>query len=223
MLEEPTREEAARIAAHVYQDPKDKVDLIGGWKVSNRNVGLKKSDFTNSKTGIKSALYERTKDGVTEYTYATAGTEIPDIKNLQDVVANLAQISGTSEQYEASVSNAKVIKANLGEAELTFVGHSLGGGEAAANALTTGDKAITFNSAGLSLPTRIKYGGLGAAFSNWSNITSYQLKSDPLTIVQDMSILPGALGNIKMISPVNSETRKNGHSIMSVLKSLGSK
>ncbi|MFD2904453.1 DUF6443 domain-containing protein [Sphingobacterium anhuiense] len=220
MLEEPTPEEAARIAAHVYQDPKEKVELIGGWKVSNRYVGLSKSNFTNSQNGIKSALYERTTDGVTEYSYATAGTEIPDIKNLQDVFANLGQISGTSEQYDASVSNAKKIKENLNGEELTYVGHSLGGGEASANSLATGDKAITFNSAGLSLPTRIKYGGIGAAFGNWGNITSYQLKSDPLTIAQDLSVLPGALGNIKMISPYGESSRSNGHSIMSVIKSL---
>jgi len=65
---------------------------------------------------------------------------------------------------------------------------------ASANSLTTGDKAITFYSASLRLPTRIKYEGIGAAFGNWGNITFYQLKSDPLTIAQDLSVLPGALG-----------------------------
>lgn len=33
--------------------------------------------------------------------------------------------------------------------ELTFIGHSLGGGEAALSALVTDRKAITFNAAGL--------------------------------------------------------------------------
>lgn len=84
MREEPTPEEAARIAAHVYQDPNDKVELTGGWKISARSVGLAPSDLTNKETGLKSALYERTKDGIIEYVYATAGTEIPDYKNLQD-------------------------------------------------------------------------------------------------------------------------------------------
>lgn len=191
------------------------LSLVEKW----RGSGQTQQEFC-SFHGIKSALYERTKDGVTEYAYATAVTEIPDIKNLQDVFANLAQISGTSEQYDASVKNARRIKENIGNAELTHVGHSLGGGEASANSLATGDKEITFNSAGLSLPTRIKYGGIGAAFGNWGNITSYQLKSDPLTIAQDLTVLPSALGSIKMISPYGQSSKSNGHSIMSVIKSL---
>lgn len=70
--EEPTPYEAALMAAHVYDG---KVQLGGGWKVSSIDVGLKSSDYNNDKTGFKSALYERTIDGVTEYVYATAGTD----------------------------------------------------------------------------------------------------------------------------------------------------
>lgn len=218
---EPTHEEAALIAAHVYGNTRDNIKLKGGWAVSSRAVGLSNTDFTNSNTGIKSALYERTADGKTEYVYATVGTEIPDIKNTQDIVANGTQVFGTSAQYDKSVDNAKAIKTSLGSSELTYVGHSLGGGEASINAIATGDKAITFNAAGISMLTKMKYGGFTAGLSSFSDkVTAYQLKSDPLTILQDATVLPGALGTVEMISPQGFDAMKNGHSILSVIKSM---
>ncbi|MCD0487364.1 DUF6443 domain-containing protein [Pedobacter sp. MC2016-14] len=219
--DEPTPEEAALIAAHVYGSAEDNIKLKGGWAVSNRDVGLKASDYTNSNTGIKSALYERTVDGKTEYVYATAGTEMVDIKDTKDVVANAAQVFGTSAQYDKSVDNAKAIKTSLGSSELTYVGHSLGGGEASVNAIVTGDKAMTFNASGISIPTKMKYGGFMAGFNSFSDkVTAYQLKSDPLTILQDATLLPGAVGTVKMISPKGSAAKRDGHSILSVIKSI---
>jgi hypothetical protein len=41
----PTPAEAARMAAHVYGDKKNGI-LIGGWKVSNRDFGIKLQDAT---------------------------------------------------------------------------------------------------------------------------------------------------------------------------------
>ena len=140
---EPTEEEAARIAHHVYQT--DKVGLIGGWKVSKRKI--KNVEFKNDNSGFKSALYERTVDGKTEYVYATAGTDFTSIKDWKN---NFQQLVGCSDQYAQSMNNAKNIKQELKGDELTYVGHSLGGGLAAANAYTTGDHAMTFNAAGVS-------------------------------------------------------------------------
>ena len=53
-----------------------------------------------------------------------------------------------------SIMGTRCKRALAGGSSLTFVGHSLGGGEASANALATGRDAITFNAAGLSKPTR---------------------------------------------------------------------
>ena len=67
---EPTPAEAARIAAHVYGDKKDDI-LIGGWRVSKRDFGIKLTD----ETSLRSLVYERVVGGkVTEYVYATAGS-----------------------------------------------------------------------------------------------------------------------------------------------------
>ena len=215
-IEEPTPEEAARMSAHVYADGKG-VELTGEWKVSTRDVGLKNSDFNNSKTGLQSGLYERVKeDGTTEYTYATAGTDSTEVK---DYGANAKQTISASAQYDKSISNAKTISKSLGDAELTFTGHSLGGGTASANAIATDKKALTFNAAGLSMATKFSLGGFSGIFKSFDkNVTSFQMTSDPLSIAQDILPIAGAVGDVKMVKPGTSG--KGGHSIMSMIDGL---
>ncbi|PQL94746.1 RHS repeat domain-containing protein [Apibacter adventoris] len=142
--EEPTPLEAATMASHVYDG---KIKLVGGWEVSKRDVkGLVKEDDQN---GLKGNLYERTLDGKTEYAMVYAGTE--DIKKdgLQDVL----QAFGVSSQYTTVINNAELLKKDLGDSELTFVGHSLGGGLVQASALSIDGQAITFNPAWVSTLT----------------------------------------------------------------------
>ena len=147
---EPTEEEAARMAAHVYGDKSDNI-LIGGWKISEERI--ERVTYNEEKSGFKSQLYERTIDGVTEYCYVTAGT---DFTSKEDWKNNFGQIVGASEQYSISMNNADIISKALNGKELTFAGHSLGGGLAAANAYSTGKNAITFNAAWVS-PLTIGY------------------------------------------------------------------
>ncbi len=96
----PTPKEAAAMAAHVYGDKKDNI-LIGGWRVSQTKFeGVRLND---EGSGFKSQIYERVVDGkVTEYAYATAGTE--DL--AKDGVADVAQPLGASSQYSLSAANA---------------------------------------------------------------------------------------------------------------------
>jgi len=138
--EEPTVYEAALMAKHVYGD---KVDLVGGWS---------KSYNINTKSGLQSAVYQRTTDGVTEYAYVSAGTQMTDWRDIKE---DAGQIFGNVKQYKESVKIAeKLAKVDFKDSELTFVGHSLGGGLAAANALKTGKNAITFNPAALTDATK---------------------------------------------------------------------
>ena len=213
---EPTPEEAARMAAHAYGGESDKI-LTGGWGVSSRDVGLKKSDFDNKNTGLQSKLYERVKkDGSTEYTYATAGTDPTSVK---DIGANVKQTVAGSSQYTKYISNAKTISKSLGDAELTFTGHSLGGGTASANAIATDKKALTFNASGLSIATKYVLGGLSGLFKSYDkSVTAFQMTSDPLSIVQDILPMASAVGNVKMISP--GKSGKGGHSIKSIIDGL---
>lgn len=109
----------------------------------------------NSSNGLKSAVYERTIDNVTEYVYATAGTEPKDYRDWKE---DFGQLRGKTKQYNESVNIAKLLSNKLSGFELTFVGHSLGGGLAAANALATDKNAITFNPAALSSATKRNLG-----------------------------------------------------------------
>ena len=143
--ERPTEEEAARISAHVYGT--EKVTLTGGWHLSKLNKTISNITLRDKKSGFKSAIYERTYKGKTEYVYATAGTDFTEMNDWEN---NIKQIIGKSEQYDISMRNAKKISQAIGNSELTFTGHSLGGGLAAANAYKTGRSAMTFNAAWVS-------------------------------------------------------------------------
>lgn len=150
----PEDDEAWAIAEDVY-DP-GKKQLPGNW----RYIGVVKCQdpefkLTDDDSDFQSALYGRydaETGSFSEYVYATAGTT-----TLTDWQNNIDQlVSGDSDQYAQSVYNAGILSLNykLKGKELTFVGHSLGGGLASANALATGNSAITFNAAGLSEATK---------------------------------------------------------------------
>jgi len=215
---EPTPAEAARMAAHVYGDKKNSI-LIGGWQVSTHDFGIKLQDAT----GLKSQIYQRMKEnGELEYTYATAGTEA----NWNDVGADVKQPLGLSKQYSSAVDNAKAISNELKktDTELTFTGHSLGGGEAALNALVTDNKAITFNAAGVSDITKVVEGNWKTPFKSESKIDAYIMTTDPLNILQDQSIaIPNVNGNRHYLTPTDASSIYNGHSINNVLKNYGIK
>jgi RHS repeat-associated protein len=200
---EPTEKEARAIAAHVYGDNEM---LLGGWKLSDRKFEAVR--YENSDISFKSALYERTTDRKTEYTYAFAGTTFSD---GLDWKANLSQPLGSSEQYDFAVENANTISQGLSGDELTFVGYSLGGGLAAASAYSTGGRAITFNAAGLSGLSISKYGQNGSA----ANIDAYITLTDPLNLFQTLFVF-GALktdGNRHYVVPKSIDAVYNGHSI----------
>jgi len=150
----PSILEAALIANHVYEadswysktDEQINEGLIGGWEVSDNQM----DDYINDDTGFKSALYERkNNDGSKDYVYATAGTD-----DLHDVGTDLNQALAGMEgdpQYIQSTNIAfDLVFGPYFDKNLTFVGHSLGGGLATANSLATGYNAIVFNPAGVS-------------------------------------------------------------------------
>ena len=180
--EEPTEEEAARMSAYVYGDLE--VELIGDWKVSEENI--KDLNLAVNSIGFKSMLFERTVDGKKEYTYAFAGT---DKWSLKDWANNAQQIIGMSKQYKMAMENADALIDGLKGAKLTFTGHSLGGGMAAACAYHTGGRALTFNPAGVS-PLTIMPNGR-------ANIDTYITYRDELNIAQNSFLfVPSADGKI---------------------------
>ncbi len=223
----PTPKEAAAMAAHVYGDKKDNI-LIGGWRVSQTKFeGVQLEDESS---GFKSQVYERVVDGkVTEYAYATAGTE--DLG--KDGVADVAQPVGASSQYSLSAKNATALSNQLGDTELTYTGHSLGGGLAALNSNLTRREAITFNAAGVGAATKFLngknnsdmsgwFGGFTATFRTEGLINAYIMKTDPLNIAQDKSLLmPDVNGKRHTVWPTSASSVYNGHSMDNMLKEFG--
>jgi RHS repeat-associated protein len=164
--DKPTPKEAALIANHVYGGVKDS-KLKGGWKPSERTIDGVDGDALaeGNEAGLKGRLYERTKRGVTEYVYAYAGTE--DL--LKDGVTDVAQVGGMSTQYNQAYQLSQDVSSAIGSNELTFVGHSLGGGLANLSALATNRASVTFNPAWLSTATLMKHGLLSKSDEKLTN------------------------------------------------------
>ena len=219
--EEPTKAEAAAMAAHVYGDKSASV-LIGGWRISHANLGVTSNDL-NGKYGLKSCIYERVDrcGQVQEYAYVTAGTE-----DVIDCVHDALQTKGLSLQYKQSVENAEKIS-SLCKKELTFIGHSLGGGEAALNAMATGRKAITFNAAGVSNFTKAANAKISSIFKNFKSlIKAYIMTTDPLNALQNSPsligrYLPDVDGQRIYVNPTTKKGILNGHSIDNFLDAFG--
>jgi len=99
--------------------------------------------------------------------------------------ANIGQaLFGKSVQYDQAVDLAIEVHQATG-GNVTFAGHSLGGGLASAAAYATGGRAITFNAAGLHSSYRA-----GAH----SGIRAHYIRGDALTTVQRLTPLPNAAG-----------------------------
>ncbi len=179
------------MAKHVYNDndaSNIKDQLISfGWKVSDYNTRISKNYTKWYQNGLQSKLYERTIDGKTEYAYVFAGTN-----SLEDGLEDIAQVFGISPQYYTAISNARTLSEELGSCELTFIGHSLGGGEAAAASMATQRDAITFNPAAVSNLTSL-FGNLGSA----SNVTNYIMVGEQIFNFSNLKFGGDPLNNLQ--------------------------
>ena len=117
--------------------------------------------------GLQSTIFQRTnaKTGKTEYAYVFAGTN-----SIEDGIEDISQVTLGAPQYNVAIDNARKLSNELKDSELTFVGHSLGGGLAAAASMATGKAAITFNRASVSDRTK-SINNLGTL----QNVTDYQI------------------------------------------------
>ncbi len=177
-LDTPTVKEAALMSKKVYGglSKKEQAELDqSGWKVSSAEKGLN----YDSKSGMHSELYERTIDGKTEYSLVFEGST-----SLNDWTHNLLQFWGFSDQTSRAIKLAQDLtspKSKIHGQELTFVGHSLGGGLANAAALKTNRPSITFNPAWLSSNT-IAFHGLN--IFNQHKLKNYVILGEILNTTQ---------------------------------------
>jgi len=167
----PTAVQGARIADHIYNGKVG--DVVDGWK-------LDKVYTSNNNPAYRSGLYSRTVDGVTEYTMANAGTYFENTQRGRDAISeDVEQPFGGSENMRVSIATAKNVSEQLGDAELTFVGHSKGGAEAAGNALATNRNALLYNPAAINAEA---YGLDIKSYTgaNQNGMTAFVVKGDML-------------------------------------------
>lgn len=127
------------------------------------------------------ASLTQTKDG--QWILAFRGTEITDTADLKADVQQA--LLGESLQYDQAVQLAQRVQKALGDEKVLLVGHSLGGGMAAAAAYKTGWRAITFNAAGLHPYYRQGTPG---------EIRAHYIVGELVTTLQTTTPLPNAVG-----------------------------
>jgi hypothetical protein len=220
--DEPNKKEAWAMSKIVY-GKNDKATAKarkilekGGWEISKETFDIQKRSNEN---GFKSELFVRTDKEGTEYAYATTGTEKGDKSDWTK--GNIPQLIGLSEQYNLSMENAKLIRDGTRGKELTFTGHSLGGGLAAANAYATGGKAITFNPAGVSGLTMATIAVNYGFKMVFAKIDAHILLTDPLNMFN--AITTRTDGTKHLYKPTDGASYKDGHDLDNLGKSLGIK
>lgn len=132
--------------------------------------------------GLDYTLFENQQTG--DLVISFRGTEP---LSLVDWAEDIEQAFGGSEQYEQAVALARSAQAELDQynldnnltgedaIELSFTGHSLGGGLATAAALASDNEAIVFDAAGLSQPT---IDALNLDLANVDQVTNFNVQGD---------------------------------------------
>ena len=138
------------------------------------DIGLKPGDVAPGKSGFHADVFSR--DGVDgkQYVVAYKGTaDRTDLKNdIQQGIGSNADEYGQAIRLSRAVSQA-------GISDVTYTGHSLGGGLASASAASQNQPATTFNAAGLSTAT------VGGYPAQSAPVDAYYVSGEPLSAVQD--------------------------------------
>jgi len=139
------------------------------------------------------------------YVVGFKGSSFPPWKYPEDWVTNLKQGMGKETQYY----NRAMLLAKRAQiaapGKVRYVGHSLGGGMAAAAAAVSGAKATTFNSAGVNKATVER---MGEKLED-AAVKAYAVSGEILSMVQDVLKLPPAIGERLPLKPRPSSSMMN--------------
>jgi len=140
--------------------------------------------YSNKISGLQAVVYHNTVTG--EYVLA-----FPGVVNARDVWTSLRQMfTGSSRQFSEAKGITEEAKRKYGS-NLTLLGHSLGGGLAAAMAVEYDLHAVTFNAEGVNART---VGGSEILAKGNDLVTNYYTGGDWLTGIQMLTPLPNAVG-----------------------------
>jgi len=185
-------------------------------------LGLDIDEFSDAESGFSATLFQNTVTG--EYVLSFRGTDglfDPDmLNNIQQGVGFI------SEQYEQATRLAELVNEAMGvDGNLSFVGHSLGGGLASAAALATGRDAQTFNAAGLSQAEQQRIAREFSPFIRMPSVTAYYVEGEALSTAQDSNITPAAVAfgqRIRLSTPNESLGAFERHGISVVIEAVES-
>ena len=186
----PTSLEAAYMAQHIYNATEEHINVnlgekFGGWIL----VGIYDPGFTD--IGLKVGVYAKTVNNKTIYSLVYAGTNMdwvnPDslgeflldaADSYMDWVNNIYQPFGLSADQRLGIIFAKKFVEQNDNSNITFIGHSKGGSEAAAAAVATNQNAILFN------PATVSLGMYGLSSNDYtSDMTAYIVKGEILNSI----------------------------------------
>ncbi|MBD5218678.1 MAG: hypothetical protein HDS72_00320 [Bacteroidales bacterium] len=186
--EEPTPYQSALMCSAVYRDHTiQKGEIHSNFQILLKELqnekwyvyhGFDKKIQLNHRAktniGMQAMIFYRDNDGTKEYALVFAGTN-----SLEDMFEDLSQLYGYSPQVSMALKAVKQLKTLIGDSELTVLGHSFGAVLASAASMKTGIKAITFNPAVISKPTKFFHGLRGEG-----NIVNYIESSSTIFGIQ---------------------------------------
>ena len=167
----------AFLSSCVYQPPSCEGPGSDWEIVDPASIGLTQDDFQHG-GGFLSVLVHNTVTN--EYVLSFAGSV-----ELIDFAEDAAQAYGfTTPQYAQALSLSNTVSGQLAGENLSFTGHSLGGGLATAAALQNDLPAVVFNSAGLH-PNVADNNGLSMNLAN-DLVTSFVVDGEIVNTAQDL-------------------------------------
>ena len=184
----PSVMEAAEMANHIYNYDMSSTKedrTIAGWRLI---------DVWYGRESMKMGFYIRDDDNwenPSEYVIVFMGTPMTDLTAWKN---NIEQgIGTTSADTWDAINYAAGFVSDIGNIEVTFVGHSKGGQEARSAALRTNKAAIVFN------PAAVNVTGYGLSTDNYTaNMQSFIVDGDILDVLNkgfvkingDLKIIP---------------------------------
>lgn len=213
----------ARLAAAAYKDgniPEGSTVMTAD-DLKGMDENLLKTLNGMDPSGIAISVFKTPSGG---YVISFRGTESGlTVDSFRDWATNLSNgIGREAEQYVSGVRFAQGFQELFPDVNVELVGHSLGGGIAAAAGIATGYTTTTYNAAGIGegVTERMQLHGKSAA-----NVTNYHATADPLSVVQHSLtplglFMPDAAGKQSRVAGAPGFSPLDAHSIDYMISSL---
>ena len=187
-----------------------------------------------NKKAFKDLLAEVRKAGVYYKLFKVIGTcesyimAFRGTVTIGDWATDIAQaIKMETDAYDGAMKLATYVSALLRDCQLTFTGHSLGGGFTCCACLVTGQEGITFNPAGVSDDTleeflNIEEESAEKLLKSKANelINAYEVENEALGILQDLPFIPHGNGSIQMLKANREHSSVQRHYMDNVLGAM---